>query len=243
MSRFLSLPAELRNAIYKLYIRNAFLSRTNEKKDENEQEPISFMTWNSSAAFPLHPDDLALLRANKQVHSEASQILYREIAFISNLGSQPLKYNDVCSEVRGIYVVGRRANSSFKLKDLLIEEQFDMRVDTAALARFRTLEFYISLATKPPSREQHNAICNFLVRLHTDIAVENATNPISMVVRFIFLKPSPAMRLNQKVEPFETFHPIMDTMTQIFTATEKLTVQYRSADLLPRSRKLIKMHL
>src|ERR1700761_629373 len=77
----LKLAAELRNAVYKQYVTDAFLCINPIAHIHGPYYahlPISFF---SHAKNRIQPDGLALMRVNKQVYNECSAVLYSEVEF------------------------------------------------------------------------------------------------------------------------------------------------------------------
>jgi hypothetical protein len=251
---FLSLPAELRNAIYTDYIRDAFLSF---KCTEHNQQ-IKFKT---SRFHKLQLNGIGLLHTNKQIQSEASSVLYGMVSFAGQLANYltPVDYNG--PEIQNLIA----GNDGFKVPGIyksfvdnpdqsfspLAVAQASVRsqncvskLDPKILSKFRTMELGIYWGEDFPCPEQYNAIRAFLVGLQSAIAKENATNSTPMSLRLNFLEPychrlNSVMTMNQKIERWKILCSTIDTLLWIFEGTERLTLHHSLVSRLQHPHHII----
>jgi hypothetical protein len=235
---FLSLPPELRDAVYKHYVRSVFLGIgcTSESNIDGEEECLNFMMWDLGPSYSLQPNDLALLRTNKQVHIEASGMLYREISLTGDLSHYLPLYNDPCCTIPEIFKSSLEdyellhADCRYVHDTIPVGEECIARIDPTVLSRFRKLELHLCWSAEFPCPGQYNTIRAFMDRLQAAIAIENATNPWPMVLYFGCHDPDSCylrapVSLNQKLERYKILRSTMDTLLWVFNDTEKLTVE------------------
>jgi len=233
----LSLPAELRNAIYTEYIRGAFFGM----QCTEDHQQIKFKT---SQYHKLQLNSIGLLRVNKQIHGEASSVLYGMVSFAGQLAHYlpPVDYTGPETYYWPARNAGFKAPGIYKSFVDNPDEGFSplaavqnrncvSKLDPKTLSKFRTIELGIYWGEDFPCSKQYNAIRAFLVRLQGAIAKENATNSTPMSMRLNFYEPychrlNSVMTMNQKLERWKTLCTTIDTLLWIFEGTERLTLQH-----------------
>jgi hypothetical protein len=215
---------ELRIEMYTIHIRTVFTEQYRKAlapSDCKQTSRIHYLVTSSKRS----KNSLALLQANRQIHAEASDVLFNEVEPWLYLRSYVSQENP--DKPLGIFCDEKNGGTKFKatpnMSDYMCFSTFDMDF----LARFRAVYLVIITGPQFGTARDYNGLRAVLQRYQTALTKENSTNYLPSTFGWNHAAVTPdddTVTILQKFRKAEKASVQIDTLKWMFDDVPNLTL-------------------